>query len=126
MTRPLRPLFPKDLRNEVQIIITALSADHINPPDILAIVGASAALTISDVPFGVAPFSGPIGAVRVGLIDGEFVLNTTYEQMAVSKLDLRLAGTREAVLWWSALPMKCRRSAGCCARAGAQIDCADD
>ena len=96
--RPLRPLFPKDLRNEVQIIITALSADHVNPPDMLAIVGASAALTISDVPFGVAPFSGPIGAVRVGLIDGEFVLNPTYEQMAVSKLDLRLAGTREAVL----------------------------
>src|SRR6185503_11061162 len=73
--RPLRPLFPKDFRNDVQIIITSLSVDQVHQPDMLAIVGASAALTISDIPFGVAPHDGPIGAVRVGLIDGEFVIN---------------------------------------------------
>nr|MBI2904598.1 polyribonucleotide nucleotidyltransferase [Chloroflexota bacterium] len=67
--RPLRPLFPKDMRNDVQIIITSLSVDQVHQPDILAIIGASAALTISDIPFGVAPYDGPIGAVRVGRVD---------------------------------------------------------
>ena len=75
--RPLRPLFPKDLRNEVQIIVTALSVDGEVQPDILGIVGASAALTVSDIPFGVSPYDGPIGAVRVGMIDDEFVVNPT-------------------------------------------------
>ncbi|MDP7259878.1 MAG: polyribonucleotide nucleotidyltransferase, partial [Anaerolineales bacterium] len=96
--RPLRPLFPKDLRNEVQIIITVLSVDGTHQPDILAIIGASAALTISDIPFGVAPYDGPIGAVRVGLIDGDYVINPSFEQMDTSTLNLRLAGTRDAIL----------------------------
>jgi polyribonucleotide nucleotidyltransferase len=90
--RPLRPLFPKDLRNEVQVILTALSHDQIHNMDILCIVGASAALMISDVPWG-----GPVGAVRVGLIDGELVVNPTIPQMEDSLLDLRMAGTSDAV-----------------------------
>ena len=96
--RPLRPLFPKDLRNEVQIIITALSVDGNIQPDILAIVGASAALSISDIPYGIPPYEGPIGAVRIGMIEGDFVVNPTFEQMAESVLDLRIAGTRDAIL----------------------------
>ena len=96
--RPLRPLFPTDFRNDVQVIITSLSVDQVHQPDILAINGASAALVISDIPFGVAPYDGPIGAVRVGLIDGELVVNPTFELMEKSDLDLRLAGTRDAIL----------------------------
>ena len=96
--RPLRPLFPKDLHNDVQIIVTALSVDQIQQPDVLAIVAASAALSIADIPFGVPGFDGPVGAVRVGLIDGQFVVNPTYPQMASSSLDLRLAGTRDALV----------------------------
>ncbi len=91
--RPLRPLFPKDLRNEVQVIITPLSHDQENHADILSINAASAALMISDV-----PWNGPIGAVRVGMIDGEFVLNPTITQMEDSTLDLRMAGTAEALI----------------------------
>jgi len=91
--RPLRPLFPKDYRNDVQIIVTALSSDSENYLDIPAIIGASTALTISDV-----PFEGPIGACRVGLVDDEFVINPTAEQMAESTLDLRMAGTEDAIL----------------------------
>ncbi len=91
--RPLRPLFPKDLRNDVQIILYALSSDGVNPIDILAVNAASAALMISDIPFG-----GPIAAVRVGLIDGQLILNPTFEQLQVSQLDLRMAGTRDAIL----------------------------
>ncbi|MEW6579574.1 MAG: polyribonucleotide nucleotidyltransferase, partial [Chloroflexota bacterium] len=91
--RPLRPLFPKDLRNEVQVIVTPLSHDQENHADMLSIVAASAALHISDV-----PWDGPIGAVRVGLIDGEFVLNPTIPEMENSQLDLRMAGTSEAII----------------------------
>jgi polyribonucleotide nucleotidyltransferase len=91
--RPLRPLFPKDMHNDVQIIVTVLSVDQIHDPDMLSILGASAALTISDV-----PFAGPVGAVRVGYIDGEFVFNPTLPQMEESVLDLRLAGTADALL----------------------------
>ena len=91
--RPLRPLFPKDLRNDVQVIIYALSTDAENPIDILAINSASAALMISDVPWG-----GPVGAVRVGLIEGQFVVNPTFSQLENSELDLRIAGTRDAIL----------------------------
>ncbi len=91
--RPLRPLFPKGFRNDVQVIITALSADQENFLDILSIIGASAALTISDI-----PFQGPIGAVRVGYIDGSFVFNPTASEMERSEMDLRLAGTEDAVL----------------------------
>jgi polyribonucleotide nucleotidyltransferase len=96
--RPMRPLFPKDLRNDVQIIVTALSVDQVSQPDVLAIVAASAALSISDIPFGKPGFDGPVGAVRVGLINGEFVANPSYPQMADSTLDLRLAGTRDAIV----------------------------
>jgi polyribonucleotide nucleotidyltransferase len=91
--RPLRPLFPKKMRNDVQVIITPLSQDEQHESDILSIVGASAALTISDV-----PFDGPIGATRVGYIDNELVVNPTLPEMEESTLDLRLAGTAEAIL----------------------------
>jgi len=91
--RPIRPLFPKDFRNEVQIIATALSSDSENYLDIPTIIGASTALTISDI-----PFEGPIGACRVGLVDEEFVINPTAEQMKESTLDLRMAGTEDAIL----------------------------
>ncbi len=91
--RPIRPLFPKDLRNAIQVIMYSFSADGDNPLDILAINAASAALTISDV-----PWDGPIGAVRIGLIDGEFIINPTFAEIEISDLDLRLAGTSDAVL----------------------------
>ncbi|HRV94362.1 MAG TPA: polyribonucleotide nucleotidyltransferase, partial [Anaerolineae bacterium] len=91
--RPLRPLFNKEFRNEVQIIITALSSDGDTYLDILAINSASAALTISDI-----PWDGPIGAVRIGLVNGGFVVNPTTGQLATSDLDLRVAGTEDAIL----------------------------
>jgi len=91
--RPLRPLFPKGYRNEVQIIITVLSADQENDSDILGIVGASAALSISDI-----PFAGPVGAVRVGYIDDQFVINPLESQMGETRLDLAIAGTSDAVM----------------------------
>ncbi|MEX1071688.1 MAG: polyribonucleotide nucleotidyltransferase, partial [Anaerolineales bacterium] len=91
--RPLRPLFPKDLRNDVQVIMYALSADEENVIDVIAVNAASAALMISDI-----PWDGPVGAVRVGRVDGEFVVNPTYPQLEKSDLDLRIAGTREAIL----------------------------
>ncbi|MBL1196323.1 MAG: polyribonucleotide nucleotidyltransferase, partial [Chloroflexi bacterium] len=91
--RPLRPLFPKGMRNDVQVILYALSHDGENPMDILAINGASAALTISDV-----PWDGPVGAVRVGRIDGKLVANPTFADQEISDLDLRVAATREAIL----------------------------
>ncbi|MGE5138959.1 MAG: polyribonucleotide nucleotidyltransferase, partial [Rudaea sp.] len=91
--RPLRPLFPKGFRNDVQIVVTALSADQEHYLDILSIIGASTALTISDIPFG-----GPVAAVRVGYIDGELVVNPTATEMEHSLLDLRLAGTKGAVI----------------------------
>ncbi len=91
--RPLRPLFPKDMRNDVQVILYSFSSDGLNPIDILSINAASAALMISDIPWG-----GPVAAVRIGQIDGEFVVNPTYEELGNSTLDLRLAGTRDAIL----------------------------
>ncbi|MGB9673207.1 MAG: polyribonucleotide nucleotidyltransferase, partial [Anaerolineales bacterium] len=91
--RPLRPLFPADLRNEVQIIMYSLSADGENPIDILAVNAASAALSISDI-----PWNGPIGAVRIGRIDGEYIVNPTFPELEYSDLDLRIAGTRDAIL----------------------------
>jgi polyribonucleotide nucleotidyltransferase len=91
--RPLRPLFPKDMRNEVQIILYSFSVDGENPIDILAINAASAALMISDI-----PFDGPVGALRIGSINGKFVLNPTFEEQESSVLDLRMAGTRDAIL----------------------------
>ncbi len=91
--RPLRPLFPKDMRNDVQVIMYALSADAETPLDVIAINAASAAVSISD-----APWDGPVGAVRIGLIDGEFVVNPSYPQLEDSQLDLRVAGTKDALL----------------------------
>ncbi len=91
--RPLRPRFPKGMRNEVQIITTVLSADHVNQPDILGIIGASAALSVSQI-----PFNGPVAATRMGYVDGELVVNPTYDQLAEGKLDLTIAGSRDAVI----------------------------
>ncbi len=91
--RSLRPLFPKGLRNEVQVVVTALSADQEHYLDILSIIAASAALMISDV-----PFEGPVGAIRVGYVDGKLLFNPTASQMQTSLLDLRLAGTQDAIV----------------------------
>jgi len=91
--RPIRPLFVDGFKNETQVVITVLSHDMENDPDILAMVAASAALTISGV-----PFLGPIGAARVGLIDGQFVLNPMVDEMSSSDLDLVVAGTTDAVM----------------------------
>ncbi|MGF1505683.1 MAG: polyribonucleotide nucleotidyltransferase [Anaerolineae bacterium] len=90
--RPLRPLFPKGLRNEIQVILMSLAHDQEHQHDMIAINAASVALHISDI-----PWAGPIGAVRVGLIDDEFVINPTYDQMVNSRLDLRMAGTQDAI-----------------------------
>lgn len=91
--RPIRPLFPKGYRQDVQIIATVLSADMENDPDVLAIVGASAALSLSPI-----PFLGPIGAVRVGRVDGQFIINPTYALLERSDLDVVVAGTRDGVM----------------------------
>ena len=91
--RPLRPLFNENIRNEVQVMILTLSADKDNPLDIMAVNAASAAMVISDI-----PWAGPIAAVRVGRINKELIANPTYQQMAESDLDLRVAGTRDAIL----------------------------
>ncbi|MEN6408493.1 MAG: polyribonucleotide nucleotidyltransferase [Anaerolineaceae bacterium] len=91
--RPLRPLFPEGMRNEVQVIMFSVSADGENPLDILAVNAASSALMISDI-----PWEGPVGAVRIGRIDGEFIVNPTFAQQEESDLDLRIAGTKDAIL----------------------------
>src|SRR5688572_10326065 len=91
--RPIRPLFAEGYRHETQVIVTVLSYDIENEPDIVALVASSAALTLSGV-----PFMGPVGAARVGLLNGEFVLNPTLEQIKSSDLDLVVAGTTDAVL----------------------------
>ncbi len=91
--RPLRPLFPKHLHNDVQVIVTVLSTDQENEPDIPAIVGASAALGISPI-----PFDGPVAGSRVGYVDGELVLNPIYSDLSKSNLDLVVVGTRNAVI----------------------------
>jgi polyribonucleotide nucleotidyltransferase len=91
--RPLRPLFQDGMRNEVQVIMFTLSSDGQNPLDILAINAASAAIMISDI-----PWNGPVGAVRVGRVNGEFVINPTFAELEQSDLDLRIAGTRDAIL----------------------------
>src|SRR5580658_1007209 len=91
--RPLRPLFPKGYLYDTQIITTLLSADGENDPDILSINGASAALMVSDIPFG-----GPIGAVRVGRIDGQFVSQPTHAQMELSDLDLVYVGSETEII----------------------------
>ena len=91
--RPLRPLFQDGMRNEVQVIMFSLSSDGVNPLDVLAINAASAAIMISDI-----PWNGPVGAVRVGRVNGEFVINPTFAEVEASDLDLRIAGTKDAIL----------------------------
>ena len=91
--RPIRPLFPEEFRNEVQVLPTVLSYDGINEPDVLSIIACSAALAISGM-----PFQGPVGASRVGYIDDKYVLNPSKEEIDKSKLDLVVAGTKDAVL----------------------------
>ena len=91
--RPVRPLFPDGFKNEVQVICLVISGDQENDPDVLAMNGASAALCLSGM-----PFEGPVGAVRVGQVDGRFVVNPTTEQQSASTLELVIAGTEEAVL----------------------------
>jgi polyribonucleotide nucleotidyltransferase len=90
--RPLRPLFPKDFRNDVQIIATVVSADQEQDPTTLAVTGASLALAISDI-----PHAGPVGCVRVGMLDGQLMLNPTLQQIAESELDLVVAGTADSI-----------------------------
>jgi len=91
--RPLRPLFPKGFQNEIQIIATVLSADQDNDPSILGMIGASAALSVSDIPFG-----GPIAGAKVGRIDGEYVLNPTHDELEMSDIDLFVAGSDDAII----------------------------
>ncbi len=91
--RPLRPLFPKGFRNEIQIINLVISADNENDPDVLAMIGSSAAMALSGI-----PFAGPVGAVRVALVDGKLVANPTYKQVAASPLELVMAGNEDAIL----------------------------
>ncbi|MBI3495608.1 polyribonucleotide nucleotidyltransferase, partial [Candidatus Berkelbacteria bacterium] len=91
--RPIRPLFPKEFRNDVQVIITVLSYDSEHQPDIIAINAASAALMLSG-----APFAGPVGAARVGLIDGALVVNPSDSQMEKSSLNIVVAGTADKVM----------------------------
>ena len=91
--RSIRPLFPKDMRNDVQVILYAISSDGETPLDILGIIGASAALTISNI-----PWSGPVGAVRISRDESGFIVNPTYQAAQGSDLDLRVSGTRDAIL----------------------------
>ncbi|MGI8703060.1 MAG: polyribonucleotide nucleotidyltransferase [Candidatus Limnocylindrales bacterium] len=91
--RPIRPLFPEGYKDDVQLVLTVLSTDQENDPDVLGTVAASAALTISEI-----PFLGPVAAVRVGRINGEFIVNPTISQLEESELDLVVSGTREAIM----------------------------
>ncbi|MBN1835358.1 MAG: polyribonucleotide nucleotidyltransferase [Spirochaetales bacterium] len=90
--RPMRPLFSKKFKRELQIIPTVVSTDQINPPDVLAMVAASAAVTISDI-----PFDGPVGAVRLGYADGEFIVNPTYDQIERCEMEIVVAGTDQGI-----------------------------
>ncbi|MEB3072367.1 polyribonucleotide nucleotidyltransferase [Parvimonas sp. C2] len=91
--RPLRPLFPEGYRNDVQVIATALSVEQDNQPDILAMIGSSIALTISDI-----PFNGPTGSVNVGYVDGEYIINPTIAQREKSRLNITVSGTKDAIM----------------------------
>jgi polyribonucleotide nucleotidyltransferase len=91
--RPIRPLFPEGYKDDIQVVITVLSTDQENEPDVLGTIAASAALTISEI-----PFAGPVGAVRIGRINGEFVVNPTFSEVEESELDLIVSGTRDAIM----------------------------
>ncbi len=90
--RPMRPLFPKKIRRDMQVVPTTISTDQVNPPDVIAMVAASAAVTISDI-----PFAGPVGAVRIAFVDGRYVVNPTFDQIAQSQLDIIVSGTSEGI-----------------------------
>ena len=90
--RPMRPLFSKAFKRDIQVVPTIISTDQINPPDVVAMVAASAAVTISDI-----PFEGPTGAVRVASVDGELIVNPTFEQIERAELDIIVAGTQEGI-----------------------------
>src|SRR6266436_4774340 len=91
--RPIRPLFPEGFRNETQVIALVFSADKENDPDIIGINAASAALALSDIPFG-----GPVGAVRIGYVDGEFVVNPSYADRLLSLVNITVVGTRHGIV----------------------------
>ncbi|MEE0944967.1 MAG: polyribonucleotide nucleotidyltransferase [Clostridia bacterium] len=91
--RPIRPLFPADLRNDVSVVATVLSVEHDNPPEVAAMIGTSIALSISDI-----PWAGPIGGVWLGLVDGEYVINPTEAQREKSEMHVTLAGTKEKII----------------------------
>ncbi len=91
--RPIRPLFPEGYKDDVQLVITVLSTDHENDPDVLGTIAASTALTLSEI-----PFLGPVAAVRIGRIDGEFIVNPTFSELKESQLDLIVSGTRDAIM----------------------------
>ncbi len=90
--RPMRPLFPKKLRRDIQVVPTTISTDQVNPPDVIAMVAASAAVTISDI-----PFAGPVGAVRVAYVDGQYVVNPTFDQIEQCELDIVVSGTSDGI-----------------------------
>jgi polyribonucleotide nucleotidyltransferase len=90
--RPMRPLFPKKIRRDIQVVPTTISTDQSNPPDIIAMIASSAAVTISDI-----PFAGPIGAVRIGYSDNQFIVNPTFEQIEQCELDIVVAGTDQGI-----------------------------
>ena len=91
--RPIRPLFPSDLRNDVSVVATVLSVEQDNPPEVAAMIGTSIAISISDV-----PWNGPIGGVWLGLVDGEYVINPTVEQREKSEMLVTVAGTKQKVV----------------------------
>ena len=91
--RPIRPLFPKGFRNDVEVMATVMSVEQDNPPEIAAMIGASCALSVSDI-----PWAGPIAGVRVGRVDGQFIINPTVEQREKSDLNLTIAGSHDAVM----------------------------
>src|ERR1700710_1843597 len=91
--RPIRPMFPENFRNETQVIALVLSADKENDPDVIGINGAGAALALSDVPFG-----GPVGAVRVGRVNDEFVINPSYAERHASTLNIMVVGTKDGIV----------------------------
>src|SRR6266851_4131643 len=105
--RPIRPLFPDGFYNEIQVIATVMSVDPEIDPDVPALIGASAAIALSGI-----PFNGPIAAARVGYLDGQYVLNPTKTELATSKLDLVVAGTEAAVLMVESEARSCPRK--CC------------
>src|SRR6202020_2708071 len=90
--RPIRPLFPETFRNETQVVAFVYSADKENDPDVLGINGASCALALSDI-----PFHGPVGAVRIGIVEGEVIVNPTYAERLVSTLNSMVVGTKEGI-----------------------------